>query len=393
MAQKDLEPQDVPFEIPEFNEDEFVRKELISFRTTIILFVFSLVVALVTLAIWKYLWASKDLNAGEWWLLVLVALSFGGALPFLYRAFKVDISHWKRREWLGTFTMHFFFWLGFSLLLVNPPISDDAPPKIEAFASPAVQSIGSPVTLAAYVGDNEGLDEAALRFCVIRLADPPATYTQLSSTEQAACTLAFTKPSAAQVWTYTWMPEQNGNYTFYVHAVDRQGAVSDSRIPVNITNPILFVGPSQNTKFNEDLQELKVQVAPGFNDILNVQYVIDGRAYNMTGPPKEPDVYWKSDPRFPGWKRGTNDLTFQVVEQPIHLHQYSLAGGVSKANGTSRTYSVEAGYPNFNTLKEPTHSVKGPPNLVGTPGFDTALLVAALGVATVAVALRTRRHA
>lgn len=393
MAQKDLEPDDVPFEIPEFNEDDFVRKELISFRTTVILFVFSLLVALVTLGIWKYLWNSKDLNTGEWWLLVLVALAFGGALPFLYRAFKIDISHWKRREWLGTTSLHFFFWLGFTLLLVNPPASDNTAPAIEAVSAPAVQSVGSPVTLAAYVGDNEAVDTASLRFCVARLSAPPGTYGDLSATEQAACTLSFAKRDGSQVWTYQWTPEAAGNYSFYVHAKDLKGLASDRRVWVNITNPIVFVGPSQNTRFNEDLPELKVQVAPGFNEILAVQYVIDGRAYNMTPPLNKEDVYWHSDPRYPGWKRGTNELTFQIREQPIHLHQFSLDPGVAKANGTKRTYTVEPSYPNLNTLKEPTPGVRPPPNLVGTPGFDGVLLVAALGVAAAMVTMRKRRHA
>lgn len=393
MAQKDLEPEDVPFEIPEFNEDEFVRKELISFRTTIILFVFSLLVALVTFGVWKYVWASKDLNAGEWWLLALVALAFGGALPFLYRLFRIDISHWKRREWMGTAFLHFFFWLGFTLLLVNPPISDNAPPAIDAVATPGVQSPGFPITLAAYVGDNDAVDASSLRFCLARVANPPATYAELPADVQSSCLLEFTKEPKAQVWTKTWTPTESGSYSFYVHAEDKRGAAADRRVWVNVTNPVVFVGPSQNTRFNEDLPELRIQIAPGFHDVLSVQYVIEGRAYNMTRPASAEDVYWKSDPRYPGWKRGTNELTFRVVEQPVHLHQLSLPSAVAVANGTSRTYTVEESYPNLNTLKEPTPGVKPPPNLVGTPGFDAVLLVAALATSAVLVAKRARRHA
>ena len=159
MAGKEIDVEDLPFEVPDFNEDEFVRKELISFRTTVILFVFALLVALGTFFIWR----ASGLG---FFLLFLMAMAVGALLPFIYKLLRVDISHFRRREWIGTMTLHFFFWLGFTLLLANPPISDSAAPVVEVYGTPTVQGVGNEVRFAAYVGDDKGVVASSIDFCL-----------------------------------------------------------------------------------------------------------------------------------------------------------------------------------------------------------------------------------
>lgn len=385
---KDLEPDDVPFEIPPFNEDEFVRKELISFRTTGVMFVFSLVVAILTFVYFRYVLHGKDLNAGEFFLLVAFAMACGGLLPLIFRALKIDIRHFKRREWIGTFALHFFFWLGFTLLLSNPPVSDNTPPRIEVVASPDVQGIGHPVFLAAFVADNKALDESELQFCLLRLENAPERLSGLTPEQRAFCS-AWTKESH-QVWAFRWTPDAEGNYSYYVRAKDVDGRETEKHGVVRVGNPLPVISGPQNGRFVTLNDRLFVRPDASL-DVLSVRYVIGGRPYNMTQS-QDRQGFWVTDPSFPGWKAGNNAAVIEVVEQPLYLQGYSnVAPPPGRHASGARNFTVDPAFPDLGTAKEPTPRARSAPNPAGTPGPGLAVLVLALAAAMVLVR-RTRHH-
>ncbi|HLE46811.1 MAG TPA: hypothetical protein VI818_00825, partial [Candidatus Thermoplasmatota archaeon] len=277
---KDLEPDDVPFEIPEFNEDEFVRKELISFKTTVVLFVYSLIVALITFAYYRYAQNAQDLDAAGFILLVLIAMAFGGLLPFIFRALKINVKHFKRREWIGTMTLHFFFWLGFTLLLSNPPINDNTAPRIDVAVSPDVQGLGHEIFLAAFVADNKALDASQLHFCVLRLDNAPATYDGLSDAQRQGC-LPWTQESE-QVWAFKWRTESEGTYHYYVQAKDSDGREAHKHGTVTVGNPLPVINGPANDQFTNLNDRIFVRPNASIDNVWSVRYVIGGRPFNMT---------------------------------------------------------------------------------------------------------------
>lgn len=393
MASKEIErieKEDLGFEIPPFDEDEFVRKELISFRTTVFLFLFSLLVALITYGFWRLAWNHKDLHGGEFFILMAFAMAAGAALPYLYRLLRIDVKHFRRKEWIGTFVLHFFFWLGFTLLLANPPLGDNAPPVVQHRAMPAVQGLGHNVTFGAYIADNDGVRESELQFCLLRRDPAPERIAGLSDGDRAACLLTWVQVADHPVWTYAWIPSQEGTYTYYIHAVDAGGQVTEARGTVTIGNPFPVMDPPDGETLKTLSQSVVVRQDKDLTDVRTIQYEIDGTKYNMTPPSADRPTYWTTNPTYPGWHRGVNNVTFLAQEQPAYFGTLKIPGGVARHDLARRTYTVDANYPDLNSQPEPQHKERAAPNRGGTPGFEAVfLLAAALGTVLLR---RTSRH-
>ncbi|MEA3137465.1 MAG: hypothetical protein QOC71_1746, partial [Thermoplasmata archaeon] len=139
---------------PDFDEDAFIHKELVSFRTTLILFLWAIVAAAVA---WAAFAAMGGAKAG--WLVGLgIAAVFFLGLKRIFTMLKVDIKHFGRREWLGTAALFFFTWLSFFIIAINPPVSDFAPPRVALVPSPATQTPDGMVAIHLFVEDNVALD-------------------------------------------------------------------------------------------------------------------------------------------------------------------------------------------------------------------------------------------
>lgn len=155
-AGKDSDGEFIP---PDFDEDAFIHREMVSFRTTAILFAWGIVAALAS---WL---AFKGLDGADvGWLIGLgIAAAFGVALKWLFPRLGADIQHFGRREWLGTGALFFFTWLSFFLIAINPPLSDFAPPRVDFHAAPVAQQAGGNVTIHLFVEDNVKVTDHTFR--------------------------------------------------------------------------------------------------------------------------------------------------------------------------------------------------------------------------------------
>lgn len=154
-SEKDGDYEFVP---ADFDEDGFIHKEMVSFRTTSILFVWGILAAAVS---WLLFGVVDGAKIG--FLIGLgVAAVFGFALKWVFPTLKADIKHFGRREWVGTGFLFFFTWLAFFILAINPPVSDYAPPRVDLHAGPAVQQVGSDVVIDAFYEDNTRVAEHTL---------------------------------------------------------------------------------------------------------------------------------------------------------------------------------------------------------------------------------------
>lgn len=361
--------EDAPFEIPPFDEKEFIRKELISFKTTVILFVFSLITAGITYALWR----AELLNFFSY---LLIALGLAAiALRFLFKAAKIDISHWKRKEWTGTMFLYFFFWLGFFLLMSNPPITDAAAPAVTVHVSPAWQAPGQPVEIGAYVADNADLVEDSLTF---RIEGPGVT----------GDGPAWSKDPNDPFWTTSFVAPENGTYEVVVTASDSVGAVNRTSTSFGVGNPFT-VEPPRDRRFAHSADVLLVTPRAGL-DLYAVQYSLDGGAtwYNFT---QGTDAgTWVTKPTYAGWTTGDVQVVVQGLSQPQYFaHGDSVGPAAVRDPGGPYTITVDGTLPSVGETAPPTFKPAAWKDPKNTPGFG----MLGVGLALVAgLVLVGRRH-
>lgn len=122
---KDKEPQeDYQFVPPDFDEKEFLRKEMRDIRTALLTIVFAVVFGAVAgiIAI-----ASPDFALVG----LIIVIAGMVALPTIYRFLRVDTSAFQKKNWAGNFGTFFFTFLAIWVMLMNPPFADHAKPTIE----------------------------------------------------------------------------------------------------------------------------------------------------------------------------------------------------------------------------------------------------------------------
>jgi hypothetical protein len=202
--------------------------------------------------------------------------------------------------------------------------------------------------------------------------------------------MQWNRTEGKPIWTYEWRPEASGTYTYEVAATDHDGKTTTFRGSVNVTNPFPVIDPPSSSTFSSLSQSLVVRPDGALTDVRAIQYVINGTAYNMVAPTKERPTYWTTNPTYPGWHAGANNLTIQALEQPTYLHGFKLEGGVARFATAQRTYTVPNNFPDLGTQAAPDLPEKAAPGAVAkrTPGLEAPLLVALVGL--VALALRAR---
>lgn len=397
MTKDEKIADDAPFEIPPFDEKDFIRKELISFRTTLFLFGFSVAVALLTYVLWRL---QPDLRFAVH---LAIAIGLGaGLLRVLFRLAKVDISHWGRKEWFGQFVLYFVFWLGFFLLLTNPPITDAAPPRLEVVASPAVQSPGQPVAFGAFISDNVGVDLDSLRFCVASFpagTSAPTAYANLTAAQQADCAARWQRSETAPFWQYELVPTSNGTLAWFVQAEDKGGQRAERAGRVSVGDPFEFVDPPRDARFVRHDDSFTVRIRSELvPNVRAVQYSLDAGAtwYNFRQHPdaeKAKEGSWTTDPSFQGWSAGPQRVWLRVVEHPYFLRaaENRLAGGIAADPDGPYSVTVASELQRVGEVEPPTFDERSfvPPGQ--TPGFQVPSLLA--GVATLAVLGRRNHHA
>jgi len=116
--------EEYEFRPPEFDEKEFLKKELADTRTLI----------------WTVLYAAVFgfgagllMLANEQLLGVAFMLGIAGivSLKYFYPIIKVDTESFQKKNWLGNSAIFFFTFLAIWVLVLNVPVSDHANPTVE----------------------------------------------------------------------------------------------------------------------------------------------------------------------------------------------------------------------------------------------------------------------
>lgn len=114
------EEQEV-FKFPEFNEVEFIKKEMKDTKGALMVVVTGIIFAFFSFILTMV----QQPGIG-----FLVGLAGMGSIKYILNVLKVDTSEYKIKNWLGHFGSYFFIWLAIWILLMNAPFSDFAKPTI-----------------------------------------------------------------------------------------------------------------------------------------------------------------------------------------------------------------------------------------------------------------------
>lgn len=212
---KKADDEEEDFKLPEFDEKEYVEKELKETRILVVTVLASFVFAFVSLGI--MLIANKECLAG-----VAVGLMGAVALFFIYPAAKIDITKFDGKKWAMNVLTYLGLWLAVWILISNPPVTDLTPPTIREVTGssghgwvPESQSQltlslanSTAVTLNATVTDNHKLDPTTVG-CVI---SPMGSVTPMQSTTVHAI--------GSSKWQWSVEGITPGQYTVTIRAKD-----------------------------------------------------------------------------------------------------------------------------------------------------------------------------
>ena len=219
MAQKKKKEPEVKEEYtfvpPDFDEKEFLEKDLKVTKTVLISALLAVVFGVVA-----YATTSITFVLG---LLLIVAGAV--ALKKIFEFLPWDISSVENKTWLGNGAMFFFLALGVWVLLLNPPFSDSVEPQIGdlevwngnyMYTRPYNNvTLGAEITFNATVTDNGGLSSITFSFTSPDLGDWP-----MVKADDGRYQLSYTFDST-------------GTYNFTIIAVDDSG--NSKSIPGSVT--------------------------------------------------------------------------------------------------------------------------------------------------------------
>lgn len=385
------EKRDPGFEIPEFDEDEFIRKETISFRTTLILFLYSVITALITFAVW-------GLVVDSWFVSLLVAGATGYLLRFIYPALKVDISHFGKKEWTGTGFLYFFSWLAFFIFLTNPPLYDGVAPDLDIHITPDQQELGGMVNISLAVADNLAIDEKSLK---VTVKDSGGT--------TLATEADFIQHSFTHVWSWqrAFTDGEAGTYTVDASVKDAGDGLLGAGVHTTKTTSTFRIGDVLTVRMSgTDAQGVgnlqtagdRIEVlVPSEIDVYRVWLGFDNGPDVLLAKDKDTSgddvlVYYATA-NFAGFGQGNNTFRVHVEEHDQYFLQAKY--GIDRIDAplvSTKEYTA--------VIEDGTligdHEEKGPSRRSAqpkqTPGFEAPLALAAL-VGVLALARPARRKA
>ncbi len=363
--EEDVSEEKYEFIPADFDEDAFIHKEMIGFKTTVTMFLVGILAALVS---WGLFTSVGGAKVG--WLIGMAVFGvFFLALKPIYRALRIDISHYQRREWIGTGFLLFFTWLAFWLIFINPPVSDFAEPQVEIYASPGVAAVGDSVVVDVFYTDNAGVKDR--EFQLNGPNGPLATEGNLTHVggphyQFVAQNLVAGTYTTSAIGTDAKGLAGNGTATFEVRADLVKVEVGDLRTAAGAVIVKVPLEPSQVYAVRIDVQ--------GSSTPVFMEYVdrIGG---------------WEATNNFEGWLDNQQNNFSVVVVEKNRFHGNLLIEGGIMTDGPHTVQVSDVGDYKGGVPKKANPTVAP---MKDVPGVGAALL--AVGLIGTAVVVRRRRE-
>jgi hypothetical protein len=118
------EEESYEFQMPEFDEEEYLRKEIRETKTLFITFFYASMIGVAS-------WGLRFVDLASSVLLGFIAIVF---LRHIYPLFKINTALLEKKQWGTNIIFYIFTWILIWIILTNPPFSD--------FQSPLIKSEG-----------------------------------------------------------------------------------------------------------------------------------------------------------------------------------------------------------------------------------------------------------
>lgn len=141
MARRKRKEEEPPWSPPEFDDVEYMRKEIASAKTSVVVIGWSVVGALVSYGV---------LIAGVHWALAfLLGLFAFAGLRYVFPVLGIRRSAYTRKDWVGHGGIYFLSWLAFWILLLNAPFGDFTNPSFGDILVGSLSSSSPPTAAGA----------------------------------------------------------------------------------------------------------------------------------------------------------------------------------------------------------------------------------------------------
>lgn len=214
--------EEYEFKLPEFDEVEFMRKEVEAAKAAIATIFYALLVGVASYYLSLLGVAALAAPVG-------FAALYG--LKYLYPLLKLDMSKFDKKAWAGNGAIFLFAWLAFWVLLLNPPFLDISPPVIQRAKVPGAQPefVANGEQTMLSLGTNSS-------FQVLVLVTDNVQVTRVEIILDQGTPQAMRPTGEAGWFSFTVENADKRLYTITVVAYDNQGLKSDAfRIRVNVT--------------------------------------------------------------------------------------------------------------------------------------------------------------
>jgi len=216
MAKKKKKEEKYEFKIPEFDEIDYMKKEMESAKVAIITIAFAIPVALLS-----YLLTLAGVSIIAFFVGILGIF----CLRYLYPLLRIRTEDFDKKTWLGNAAMMFFTWLAFWVLLLNPPFTDLSRPTITevkvsvgnnwmdvkdggSIAVPLNGNSSADITVRAIVTDNVGIRSVNI---IVRQGENPSQNLPMN-------------PTPRNVYVYEIQDAKpNDSFIITIEAIDTSG--------------------------------------------------------------------------------------------------------------------------------------------------------------------------
>ena len=394
-AKKRQEETEYEFEMPKFDEEEFITGEKRKAKTYFLSFGFGILMAVICHVAWR------SIDTGlRWALTFILAVCAIGFLVKLLQLFDIDISEFGKKEWFGSIAFYFFTWLAIFILSVNPPFYDASAPAIESSVLPSFQQVGGSVFITARVTDNADVDD--VRLTVFR--GDATIHRDMDNPIKGLYTYTF--PDVTNDTEIVFAGGE-GSYRYVINATDDAGheAAGKNGTFSFMEQPLYIDTPEDGSSIDAstDIQiRLDRNVLQGFDDDeridrIRVYYVVNNDTevnatfYDTFGG----EYVFNTSASFAGWQPGEENTIYLYAEvQDYYVLPKDIDSGWNLSHRTLKalqvyTYAVEQDS-SVGMKASPPKEWPNRPDLQRVPGFG--LLAAVAGLAVVLLVLRRHRR-
>lgn len=207
------------FKKPEFDEIEFMEKEISNTKVAMLTILFSFPIAVVSFFV-----TLSGLPAAGF--LIGVASIF--LLKYVYQFFNVDVENFETKDKLGNAAMFFFTWLAVWVLILNMPFVDLTSPTISK-----VKLLGCPTETAMSLKSN------TQHTCEITVSSHSFTIEAriTDNSDVRSVTFVMSSPNSTSVamtedrnnyYVHSIILSEGQNLIFHIEAEDKNGHTSTS---------------------------------------------------------------------------------------------------------------------------------------------------------------------